>query len=112
MIGSEHPGMIKPGMVNVSEFELIDVSGLNGVTYELERHGLTIEDVLNKYPNVTQFKVRNWIKGSVGDVNDKPRHIHFIDDDGNGFTLLDRDRVCKIDDYVCYNESRYTSFLD
>ena len=111
-MASFHPGMIKPGMVDVNEFELIDISGLDGATYELEQHGLTIEDVLYKYPNVTKFKVKNWIKGSVGDVNNKPRHIHFIDDNGNGFTLLDKCCVSKITDYVNYNEGRVTSFLN
>jgi len=107
-MASFHPGMINPSMVNVDEFELINSVELN----ELEQHGLTIENVLYKYPNVTKFKVKNWIKGSVGDVNNKPRHIHFIDNDGNGFTLLDKCCVSKISDYVNYNEGGYTSFLD
>ena len=111
MIGSEHPGMIKPGMVDVSEFELINGRVHYHVSDELEHHGLTIDQVLNKYPNVTKFKVKNWIEGSVGDVDDKPRHIHFIDDDGNGFTLLDFCCVSKINDYVNCNEGRYVSFL-
>lgn len=106
MIGCEHPGMIKPGMVDVSEFKLISGSVLS----ELERHDLTIEQVLNKYPNVTQFKVKNWIEGSVGDVKNKPRHIHFIDDDGNGFTLLDKCCVSKINGYINYNAGNVTSF--
>ena len=107
MSGCEHPGMIKPGMVDVSEFELISGSVLS----ELERHDLSIEQVLNKYPNVTQFKVKDWIEGSVGDVNNKPRHIHFIDNDGNGFTLLDKCCVSKINDYVNYTAGNVTSFL-
>ena len=107
MSGCEHPGMIKPGMVDVSEFKLISGSVLS----ELERHDLSIEQVLNKYPNVTQFKVKDWIEGSVGDVNNKPRHIHFIDNDGNGFTLLDKCCVSKINDYVNYNVGNVTSFL-
>ena len=118
MIGCEHPGMIKPGMVDVSEFKLIKCSVLSGVelidyhvSSELERHGLTIEQVLNKYPNVTQFKVKDWIEGSVGDVNNKPRHIHFMDNDGNGFTLLDKCCVSKINDYINYNAGNVTSFL-
>ena len=106
MIGCEHPGMIKPGMVDVSEFELVNGSVLS----ELERHDLTIEQVLNKYPNVTQFKVKDWIEGSVGDVNNKPRHIHFIDNDGNGFTLLDKCCVSKINDYINYNAGSYIQF--
>jgi hypothetical protein len=106
---SIHPGMFKPSMVDVNEFELIEAAPVHD---ELERHGLTIEQVLNKYPNVTQFKVRDWIKGSVGDVNNKPRRIHFIDNDGNGFTLLDKCCVSKINEYVNYNEGMYTSFLD
>lgn len=111
-MASFHPGMIKPGMVNVNEFELINGMVHYHVSSELEQHGLTIEQVLNKYPNVTQFKVKDWIKGSVGDVNNKPRHIHFIDNDGNGFTLLDKCCVSKINDYVNYNEGSVTSFLN
>jgi len=110
-MASFHPGMIKPGMVDVSKFELIDISGLDGATYELEQHGLTIEDVLYKYPNVTQFKVNDWPKGSVGEAKNKPRHIHFIDNDGNGFTLLNRECVSKINDYVNYNAGIKISFL-
>ena len=111
-MASFHPGTIKPGMVNVNEFELINGRVHYQVSSELERHGLTIEQVLNKYPNVTKFKIKDWIKGSVGDVEDRPRHIHFIDDDGNGFTLLDKLYVSKINDYVNYNEGMYTSFLN
>ena len=59
----------------------------------------------------TKYKIKDWIKGSVGDVENRPRHIHFIDDDGNGFTLVDFCCVSKINDYVNYNEGRYISFL-
>ena len=118
-----HPGMIKPGMVDVSEFKLIKCSVLSEVelidyhvSSELERYGLTIEQVLNKYPNVTQFKVKDWIEGSVGDVKNKPRHIEFIDSEGNGFTLLSRGElsgiyfVSRINDFVKYNVSQYIYF--
>ena len=110
MSGCEHPGMIKPGMVDVSKFELINGSVLS----ELERHGLTIEQVLNKYPNVTQFKVKNWIEGSVGDAKNKPRHIELIDGEGNGFTLLGKELdtwcVSKISGSVKFNGCNYTKF--
>ena len=121
MSGCEHPGMIKPGMVDVSEFELIKCSVLSGfeltnyhVSSELERHDLTIEQVLNKYPNVTQFKVKNWIEGSVGDAKNKPRHIELIDGEGNGFTLLSKEfdmwGVSKISGGVKFNECNYIQF--
>jgi hypothetical protein len=119
MVGSEHPGMIKPGMVDVNEFELIEAAPVQD---ELDRHGLTIDKVLNKYPNVTKFRIVEWFEGSRGDVENKPRHIELIDDNGNGFTLLGHRpnafdgvlntvwAVTKIFDGVKFNECNYTQF--
>ena len=41
MSGCEHPGMIKPGMVDVSEFELIKCSVLSG--FELTNYHVSSE---------------------------------------------------------------------
>ena len=119
MSGSEHPGMIKPGMVDVSKFELIEAAPVQD---ELDRHGLTIDEVLNVYPNVTRFRIVEWFKNSVGEAKNKPRHIEFIDDNGSGFTLLGRRpsafdevldtvwAVTKIFDGVKFNGCTYTRF--
>ena len=110
---SVHPGMIKPSVVDVNEFELINAAPIDEV---LEQFGLTIEQVLNKYPNVTHFNQKDWIEGSVGDVCNWPRHIEFIDSEGNGFTLLSRGVwemcwfVSKINDFVKYNNSQMIKF--
>ena len=119
MSGSAHPGMIKPGMVDVTKFELIEAAPIQD---ELDRHGLTIDEVLNVYPNVTKFRIVEWFKGSVGEAKNKPRHIEFIDDNGSGFTLLGRRpsafdevldtvwAVTKIFDGVKFNGCTYTRF--
>lgn len=110
---SVHPGMIKPSVVDVNEFELIEAAPVQD---ELDRHGLTIDEVLNKYPNVTHFRIEDWIEGSVGDICNKPRHIEFIDSEGNGFTLLNRGvfKMCwfvsKINAFVKYNASCMVEF--
>lgn len=111
---SFHPAMISPSMVDFNEFELIqDVESFfeaEPIDDALKQFDLTIEQVLSKYPNVTHFKIKNWIEGSVGDVCDKPRHIEMIDSDGNGFTLLGKGCVSKISAFVKFNAANYVKF--
>ena len=110
---SYHPAMINPSVVDINDFELIVAAPIDEA---LDQFGLTIEQVLDKYPNVTHFKIKDWIEGSVGDVKNKPRHIEFIDSEGNGFTLLSRGEwselyfVSRISAFVKYNVSNYVKF--
>ena len=113
---SYHPAMLKPGMVKSAFFRSIHtpIELHPNLKSELEQHGVNIKQVLNKYPNVTQFEIKDWRTGSLGEAKNMPRRIHFIDNDGNGFTLLSRCYgyycVSKINDYVNYNEGEYINF--
>ena len=53
---SYHPAMINPSVVDMNDFELIVAAPIDEA---LDQFGLTIEQVLDKYPNVTHFKINN-----------------------------------------------------
>jgi len=90
----------------------------NELRHLLMRHGLTIENVVELFPDVKSYQINKWHPNSKGAAENTPEWIRFIDENGNGFTLGSTDPswgtwfTSWISNYKVYYESMYHRSFD